>query len=64
MAFKFAESFLKQARLALAGFQKWRALCCRLFKTEQLNGNILKPARLALAGFPNSKYSSKKSAIQ
>jgi hypothetical protein len=40
-AFEFAESFLKPARLPLAGFQKWWALCCPLFKRELFGGNYL-----------------------
>jgi hypothetical protein len=37
---EFAESFSKPAHLALASFQKWRALCCRLFKRKLFSGNI------------------------
>jgi hypothetical protein len=33
-AFEFAVSFSKLARLALAGFQKWWALCGLFFKRE------------------------------
>jgi hypothetical protein len=55
-AFELNESFSKSARLPQAGFQKWRALCCPLFKRELFIGNlhiyqISKPAKLSLAGF-------------
>jgi hypothetical protein len=35
-----SESFSKPAKLVLDGFQKWRALCCRLFKREMLIKNM------------------------
>jgi hypothetical protein len=48
-AFEFAESFSKPAKLTLAGFQKWQALCCQLFKRALFMGNIF-------SGFKNQRF--------
>jgi hypothetical protein len=55
--FEFAESFLKPAKLALAGFPKWRALYCRLFKRELFIRNILDGLKLANWPWPVFKSS-------